>query len=100
MIQSAHANVILSPHARRRCGGRHLIGDMILHDVRAILEGGTKRMLKPADLDLCRACFRAKSVEFYAEHIAMLNWGIIGTGNIARSMADALNMFRRHRNTP
>lgn len=43
-------NVILSPHrAAAVPGGRQLIGDMILHDIRAILEGTPARMLKPAD---------------------------------------------------
>ncbi len=43
-------NVILSPHrAAAVPGGRHLIGDMILHDVKAILNGDTARHLKLAD---------------------------------------------------
>lgn len=43
-------NVILSPHrAAAVPGGRQLIGDMILHDVRAILSGDPARHLKPAD---------------------------------------------------
>lgn len=43
-------NVILSPHrAAAVPGGRHLIGDMILHDVRAILSGDPVRHLKLAD---------------------------------------------------
>jgi phosphoglycerate dehydrogenase-like enzyme len=55
-------NVILSPHrAAAVPGGRHLIGDMILHDVRAILQGGTKRMLKPADLDLVQGLVSAQN---------------------------------------
>ena len=42
--------VILSPHrAAAVKGGRHLIGDMILHDVRAILDGNPLRQLKPVD---------------------------------------------------
>jgi len=42
--------VILSPHrAAAVPGGRQLIGDMILHDVRAILENRPERMLKAAD---------------------------------------------------
>lgn len=46
-------NVILSPHrAAAVPGGRHLIGDMILHDVTAILEGTPTRHLKPADPDM------------------------------------------------
>ncbi|MEM0950477.1 MAG: NAD(P)-dependent oxidoreductase [Pseudomonadota bacterium] len=43
-------NVILSPHrAAAVPGGRHLIGDMILHDVIAILNGEPERHLKRAD---------------------------------------------------
>lgn len=46
-------NVILSPHrAAAVPGGRHLIGDMIFHDVRAILSGEPARQLKPADPDM------------------------------------------------
>jgi len=44
--------VILSPHrAAAVKGGRHLIGDMILHDVRAILDGSPTRQLKPVARD-------------------------------------------------
>ncbi|MEM9435719.1 MAG: NAD(P)-dependent oxidoreductase [Pseudomonadota bacterium] len=43
-------NVILSPHrAAAVPGGRQLIGEMILHDVRAILEGRPERQLKAAE---------------------------------------------------
>ncbi len=43
-------NVILSPHrAAAVPGGRHPIGDMILEDVSAILEGRVERSLKSAD---------------------------------------------------
>lgn len=43
-------NVILSPHrAAAVPGGRQLIGDMILHDVQAILGDDPSRHLKPAD---------------------------------------------------
>ena len=43
-------NVILSPHrAAAVPGGRHLIGDMILDDVLAILDGRPERRLKRAD---------------------------------------------------
>lgn len=43
-------NVILSPHrAAAVPGGRQLIGDMILHDVQAILGNHPARHLKPAD---------------------------------------------------
>ncbi|WP_068115915.1 NAD(P)-dependent oxidoreductase [Tropicimonas marinistellae] len=43
-------NVILSPHrAAAVPGGRQPIGDMIVDDVRAILEGRPERKLKPAN---------------------------------------------------
>jgi len=43
-------NVILSPHrAAAVPGGRQLIGDMILHDVKAILDGHPARQLKAAE---------------------------------------------------
>jgi len=43
-------NVILSPHrAAAVPGGRHLIGEMILHDVQAMLDGSPERQLKPVD---------------------------------------------------
>lgn len=43
-------NVILSPHrAAAVPGGRQLIGDMILHDVQALLNGRPERQLKVAD---------------------------------------------------
>lgn len=46
-------NVILSPHrAAAVPGGRHLIGDMILDDTRAILEGRPERRLKAAHPDV------------------------------------------------
>ncbi|MEL7114530.1 MAG: NAD(P)-dependent oxidoreductase [Pseudomonadota bacterium] len=46
-------NVILSPHrAAAVPGGRHLIGDMILHDVEAILAGRAGRQLKSADPEM------------------------------------------------
>ncbi|MEM1150752.1 MAG: NAD(P)-dependent oxidoreductase [Pseudomonadota bacterium] len=42
-------NVILSPHrAAAVSGGRQLIGEMILHDVSAILDGRPERQLKAA----------------------------------------------------
>lgn len=45
-------NVILSPHrAAAVPGGRRLIGELILHDVRAILDGRPERQLRPADPD-------------------------------------------------
>jgi len=44
------SNVILSPHrAAAVTGGRHLIGDMLLQDVQAILDGRTERQLKATD---------------------------------------------------
>ncbi|MEO0543275.1 MAG: NAD(P)-dependent oxidoreductase [Pseudomonadota bacterium] len=43
-------NIILSPHrAAAVPGGRHLIGDMIVHDIKAIIDGSTKRRLKRAE---------------------------------------------------
>ncbi|MEM0947885.1 MAG: NAD(P)-dependent oxidoreductase [Pseudomonadota bacterium] len=43
-------NVILSPHrAAAVPGGRHLIGEMVLHDIMAILDGRPDRQLKSAD---------------------------------------------------
>lgn len=46
-------NVILSPHrAAAVPGGRWLIGDMILNDVRAILNQDPQRLLKPATATL------------------------------------------------
>ena len=43
-------NVILSPHrAAAVKGGRQPIGDMIVHDIDAILSGKASRHLKPAD---------------------------------------------------
>ncbi|MDJ0639694.1 MAG: NAD(P)-dependent oxidoreductase [Paracoccaceae bacterium] len=49
----ASRNVILSPHrAAAVPGGRQLIGDMILHDVQAILGGRSERQLKRAEPSL------------------------------------------------
>ncbi|MEX0279110.1 MAG: NAD(P)-dependent oxidoreductase [Ruegeria sp.] len=46
-------NVILSPHrAAAVPGGRHLIGDMILNDVDAILKGAPERQLKKAEPEM------------------------------------------------
>lgn len=43
-------NTILSPHrAAAVPGGRHLIGDMIYHDIKAILDGRPERQLKPVN---------------------------------------------------
>ncbi|MEM1429264.1 MAG: NAD(P)-dependent oxidoreductase [Pseudomonadota bacterium] len=48
-LRRAHG-VILSPHrAAAVSGGRHSIGDMILHDVAALLDGRPERQLKRAD---------------------------------------------------
>ncbi|MEL6207888.1 MAG: NAD(P)-dependent oxidoreductase, partial [Pseudomonadota bacterium] len=66
-LEAAHPlrqarNVILSPHrAAAVPGGRHLIGDMILHDVTAILEGRSGRHLKVADPALIRSLVSAQS---------------------------------------
>ncbi len=44
------SNVILSPHrAAAVPGGRQLIGEMVLHDVQAILDGRTERQMKLAN---------------------------------------------------
>lgn len=44
------SNVILSPHrAAAVAGGRHLIGDMIVDDIKALLEGRSDRRLKRAN---------------------------------------------------
>ncbi|MEM8631648.1 MAG: NAD(P)-dependent oxidoreductase [Pseudomonadota bacterium] len=54
-------NVILSPHrAAAVPGGRYLIGDMILHDVRAILSGAPERQLKRADPGLVEGLVSAQ----------------------------------------
>jgi len=55
-------NVILSPHrAAAVPGGRHLIGDMILNDVQAILKGKPERQLKVADRALVASLVAAQS---------------------------------------
>lgn len=55
------SNVILSPHrAAAVPGGRHLIGDMILHDVEAILRGAPGRQLKAADPGLVASLVSAQ----------------------------------------
>lgn len=55
-------NVILSPHrAAAVPGGRHLIGDMILHDVRAILNEKPERMLNRVDMNLVGGLISAQS---------------------------------------
>jgi len=54
-------NVILSPHrAAAVSGGRHLIGDMILHDVQAILSNQPERQLKAADPKLVEGLLSAQ----------------------------------------
>lgn len=54
-------NVILSPHrAAAVPGGRQLIGDMILHDVQAILSGAPERQLKVADPDMVEGLVTAQ----------------------------------------
>ena len=54
-------NVILSPHrAAAVPGGRHLIGDMILHDVQAILAERPGRELKSADPDMVKGLVTAQ----------------------------------------
>ena len=56
-------NVIWSPHRAAAVeGGRHPIGDMVLHDVRAILSGSGERRLQPASLDTVRKIIRAPLV--------------------------------------
>ncbi|MEL6641995.1 MAG: NAD(P)-dependent oxidoreductase [Pseudomonadota bacterium] len=45
-------NVVLSPHrAAAVAGGRHLIGDLLLHDIDAIANGKSARELLPASPD-------------------------------------------------
>lgn len=56
-------NVIWSPHRAAAVeGGRHPIGDMVLHDVRAILSGTPARQLQAASLDTVRKIIRAPLV--------------------------------------
>ncbi len=56
-------NVIWSPHRAAAVeGGRHPIGDMILHDVQAILSGETRRKLQAASLETVRKIIRAPLV--------------------------------------
>ena len=46
------SNVILSPHrAAAVSGGRQAIGDMIVHDLQAILKGQPTRQLRPAPIE-------------------------------------------------
>ena len=53
-------NVIWSPHRAAAVeGGRHPIGDMILHDVQAMIAGSPTRQLQPASLDTVRKIIRA-----------------------------------------
>jgi len=54
-------NLILSPHrAAAVPGGRQLIGDMILHDVQAILDGTPERHLKRAEPDMVESLVAAQ----------------------------------------
>ena len=56
-------NVIWSPHRAAAVeGGRHLIGDMIVHDVQAILSNSRTRHLQVASLDTVRKIIRAPQV--------------------------------------
>ncbi len=56
-------NVIWSPHRAAAVeGGRHPIGDMVLHDIKAILSGSDTRQLQPASLDTVRKIIRAPLV--------------------------------------
>ncbi|WP_298921789.1 NAD(P)-dependent oxidoreductase [uncultured Roseobacter sp.] len=56
-------NVIWSPHRAAAVeGGRHPIGDMILHDVAAILSGSKDRLLQAASLATVRKIIRAPLV--------------------------------------
>ncbi|MDD9910268.1 MAG: hydroxyacid dehydrogenase [Ahrensia sp.] len=56
-------NVIWSPHRAAAVeGGRHPIGDMVLHDVKAVLSGLKERQLQPASLDTVRRIIRAPLV--------------------------------------
>ena len=53
-------NVIWSPHRAAAVeGGRHPIGDMILHDVKAILQGRPERQLQPASQSTVSKIIRA-----------------------------------------
>ena len=55
-------NVILSPHrAAAVPGGRQLIGDMILHDIKAIQNGWKTRQLKAAERDLVAGLVSAQT---------------------------------------
>ncbi len=56
-------NVIWSPHRAAAVeGGRHPIGDMIVHDIGAILSGSSQRRLQAASLDTVRKIIRAPLV--------------------------------------
>ncbi|WP_299295832.1 NAD(P)-dependent oxidoreductase [uncultured Tateyamaria sp.] len=56
-------NVIWSPHrAAAVDGGRHPIGDMILHDIRAIQSGHPDRQLQAASLENIQKIIRAPMV--------------------------------------
>ena len=56
-------NVILSPHrAAAVSGGRQLIGEMIVHDLKAIQTGSVDRALQPADADKIAALVAAQKI--------------------------------------
>jgi len=56
-------NVIWSPHRAAAVeGGRHPIGDMILHDIQAIQAGRPDRQLQPASLQTVQKIIRAPLV--------------------------------------
>ncbi len=55
------SNIILSPHrAAAVPGGRQLIGEMILHDVKAIIDGSPERQLKRADPEMVKGLVSAQ----------------------------------------
>jgi len=55
-------NVILSPHrAAAVPGGRQLIGDMILADIQAMLDGRPERQLKPANARMIESLVAAQN---------------------------------------
>lgn len=56
-------NVIWSPHRAAAVeGGRHPIGDMIVHDVQAIINGSSERQLQAASPETVRKIIRAPLV--------------------------------------
>ncbi len=57
------SNVILSPHRAAAVeGGRHPIGDMIVHDIENILEGRPNRRLQSANPNRIESILRAPTV--------------------------------------